>query len=91
MNDLSERETGTSIFMSAAQSNRSGRYSVTVDDSTPIAVDGFVNSPNPTCGFSFSALNLTNADHTVVVTTLGPSTSSGIGNGPANVEVDGFV
>jgi hypothetical protein len=77
--------------MSTAQSNRSGRYSVTVDDSTPVAVDGFVNSQNPTCGFSFSARNLTNTPHTVVVTTLGPSAASGTGEGQANVEVDGFV
>lgn len=83
--------TGSSVFMSTAQSHKSGKYSVAVDDSTPIAVDGFQDSPTATCVFGWSAPVLQNALHTVLVTTLGQSSASGSSQDSSNFELDGFV
>ena len=80
--------------MSTAHSAKSGRYSVSVDKSTPSVVDGFSNTQNALCGFGWSAVNLQDALHTVVVTTLGQSSNSAANsaaNGASNFELDGFV
>jgi hypothetical protein len=77
--------------MTTAQSNTSGKYSVAIDGSTPIALDGFTDSPSPTCGFSWSASALQDVLHTVVITTQGQSSAAGSSDGATNFELDGFV
>jgi hypothetical protein len=76
--------------MSTAQTDTSGKYSVTLDDKTPIAIDGFQNSQSAVCGLGWSASELQNALHTVVVTTMGQS-SEASSDDASNFELDGFV
>jgi hypothetical protein len=76
--------------MNTAQSDKSGKYSVAIDGSTPTAIDGFQNSPSASCGFGWSTVGLQDALHTIVVTTLGQSAASS-SNGASNFELDGFV
>jgi hypothetical protein len=76
--------------MSNAQSDKSGKYSVAVDKSTPTAVDGFKSLASASCEIGWSAVDLQNTLHTVVVTTLGQSTAASA-NGASNFELDGFV
>ena len=84
--------TGTAVYMSNAQSDKSGQYSVAVDNQSPVMVDAFSPSQTPSCGIGWSASELQNALHTVVVTTLGQSSSaSASGNEASNFELDGFV
>jgi hypothetical protein len=80
--------------MVTAHSAKSGIYSVGVDKSIPSVIDGFSNTQSASCGFGWSAANLQNAVHTVVITTLGQSSNSAANsapNGASNFEVDGFV
>jgi hypothetical protein len=78
--------------MSATQSDTSGQYIVTVDNSAPVVVDGYTDSHAPTCGFGWSAFGLQDADHTVVVTTLGQSPRASANGAVApTFELDGFV
>jgi hypothetical protein len=77
--------------MITAQSDKSGKYSVAVDGSTPQAVDGFANTQAPSCGFNWAAPALQSALHTIVVTTLGQSSASGSSDDSSNFELDGFV
>ena len=80
--------------MTTAHSAKSGRYSVTIDKSTPSVIDGFSNTQSAICGFSWASINLQDAVHTVVVTTLGQSSNSAANsaaNGATNFELDGFV
>jgi hypothetical protein len=80
--------------MSTAQSAISGQYIVAIDNSAPVTIDGFTDSQNPKCGFGWSSFGLKNTDHTVVVTTAGPSliVSESGGQTPGNTfELDGFV
>jgi hypothetical protein len=76
--------------MATAQSDKSGKYSVTVDNLTPAVIDGFSNSTNASCGFGWSMAGLQDAPHNVVVTTLGQSSASSA-DGASNFELDGFV
>jgi hypothetical protein len=87
---LTFKFTGTAVFMSTAQTDTSGKYSVTLDDKTPIAIDGFQNSQSAVCGLGWSASELQNALHTVVVTTMGQS-SEASSDDASNFELDGFV
>jgi hypothetical protein len=77
--------------MSTAQSDTSGQYSVAIDDQSPVTVDGFTNSQSATCGIGWSSSGLQNALHTVVVTTMGQSTSASSGDAASTFELDGFV
>jgi len=83
--------TGSAVYMSTAQSDTSGQYSVAVDDQSPVTIDGFSNSQSTSCGFGWNAAGLQNALHTVVVTTMGQSAAAGSGNDASNLEMDGFV
>jgi hypothetical protein len=76
--------------MSTAQSDKSGKYSVTVDNVAPDVIDGFSNSTNASCGFGWSMAGLKDGLHTIVVTTLGQSSASSA-DGASNFELDGFV
>ena len=76
--------------MSTAQSDKSGKYSVTLDNVTPAVIDGFSNSTNASCGFGWSMAGLQDVLHTVVVTTLGQSSAANA-DGASNFELDGFV
>lgn len=76
--------------MSTAQTDTSGKYSVTLDNQTPITIDGFQNSQSAVCGLGWSTSALQNALHTVVVTTMGQS-SEASSDGASNFELDGFV
>jgi hypothetical protein len=76
--------------MSTAQTNTSGKYSVTLDDQTPISIDSFQNSQSAVCGLGWSASELQNASHTVVVTTMGQS-SEASSDDASNFELDSFV
>jgi hypothetical protein len=80
--------------MSTAQSAISGQYIVAIDNLEPVTVDGYTASQNPTCGFGWSSFGLKNTDHTVVVTTAGPSliaSESGDQTPGSTFELDGFV
>ena len=78
--------------MSSAQSDASGQYSVAIDNSAPVAVDGFADSPNAKCTFGWSAFGLKDTDHTIIVTTLGQSPkASANGKQATAFELDGFV
>jgi hypothetical protein len=78
--------------MSTAMSSIAGLYTVVLDNSAPVVVDAFTNSSNPTCEFSWSAFGLLNMDHTVVVTTGGPSPKMSMNtNAAPTFELDGFV
>ena len=77
--------------MSTAQSDTSGQYSVAVDNQAPVAVDGFSNYQSASCGFGWSAPELQNSQHIVVVTTMGQSAVAGANTDASNFELDGFV
>jgi len=83
--------TGSAVYMSTAQFDASGQYSVGIDDQSPVTVDGFSNSQKASCGYGWSASKLQNALHTVVVTTMGQSPSAASGDDASNFELDGFV
>ena len=76
--------------MSTTQTDTSGKYSVTLDNQTPITIDGFQNSQGAVCGLGWSMSALQNALHTIVVTTMGQS-SEASSDGASNFELDGFV
>jgi hypothetical protein len=76
--------------MSTTQTDTSGKYSVTLDDQTPVSIDGFQNSQSVVCGLGWSASELQNASHTVVVTTMGQSSEASSDNA-SNFELDSFV
>jgi hypothetical protein len=78
--------------MSTAMSSTAGLYTVTIDNSAPVIVDAFTDSNNPTCQFGWSAFGLRNIDHTVVITTSGPSPKMSTNTGETpTFELDGFV
>jgi len=87
---LTFKFNGSAVYMSTAQSDKSGKYSVTVDNVSPVVIDGFSNSTNASCGFGWSTAGLQDILHTVVVTTLGQSSAANA-DGASNFELDGFV
>lgn len=88
---LTFKFTGTAVFMSTAQTDTSGKYSVTLDNQTAVAIDCFQKSQNPSCEFGWSAVEVQNSLHTVVVTTMGQSSEAASGVDASNFELDGFV
>jgi hypothetical protein len=84
---------GTAVYMSTSQSSDSGKFSVTLDQQQPIAVDGFINHSNAVCTTAWNSYGLDDASHTVVVTTMGQSDKgSSIGqNSASSFELDGFI
>ena len=81
--------TGSAVYMSTVESTKSGRYSVSIDQGSNTVIDGFSNTQNVACGFGWSATDLQDALHIIVVTTLGQSLASS--DTASNFELDGFT
>jgi len=77
--------------MSTAQSVQSGKFSVILDDSAPAIIDTFKDIQTASCGITWSATDLQNELHTVIITTLGQSGSPGSSSDSSNFELDNFV
>lgn len=79
--------------MTTAQSNVMGTWTVSVDNQTPQVVDSFVNSENAFCGYVWSAFNLANTAHTVVVNVSQASSQAALDGVPpmAGYELDGIM
>jgi len=89
--NLTYQFNGTAIFMSTAQSVLSGKFSVVLDNLAPTIIDTFKNTQTASCGITWSATNLQNELHTVIITTLGQSGSPGSSSDSSNFELDNFV
>lgn len=76
--------------MSAASTNQSGGYTVSVDSKDAQAVDGYLSGQSATCGVTWSALGLSDGQHVVFVNLTGQSHSAQ--NVAASAfELDGFT
>lgn len=77
------------MWTSLAQN--SGTFSVALDNRAPALIDGF--SPQPVCLIAWSAFDLNNGKHTVLVTNLGQSNkaSSNGQNDATLYELDAFT
>jgi len=84
---------GTGVYMWTSLAENSGTCSVSLDNSAPVSIDGFVNTTNPVCIIAWSAFGLANGQHSVVVTNLGQSEkASNSGKYNATIyESDGFI
>jgi hypothetical protein len=76
--------------VSTTQSDKSGKYSIAIDNSAPITVDAFNPSQQPTCGFGWSAAGLQDALHSIVITTEGQSALTSTDKA-SNFELDGVT
>lgn len=82
---------GTAVYMYNSRSTTNGQFSVAVDDQSPVAVDSYSNSTAPTCGIDWSAFNLEDQLHTLLITTLGRSESAAPDDLASTFELDGFT
>jgi hypothetical protein len=70
--------TGTAIYVLTTRSIKSGVYSVSLDGSVPVEIDGYRSydeSPtqDPTCEFGWSQWGLGDGKHVLNVKTIGAS------------------
>jgi hypothetical protein len=72
--------TGRAVFMSTTQSMTSGQYSVKIDDTPPVLIDGFADAQTKSCDVAWSAFGLQDKGHTIIVTTLGQSQKASMNN-----------
>lgn len=81
------------MFMATTQSTLSGQYTVSLDHSDPVAVDGFTSNLSPVCGVGWDSYGLVDGPHTIIVNLTGQSSqASNTGqDGSSNFELDGFV
>lgn len=80
------------MFLSAAQSNSSGGYTVTLDGGNPVAIDGYTSSLKTNCSITWGAANLTSGPHIVLISTTGQSAAAPVTGDPAaSFELDGFM
>jgi hypothetical protein len=76
--------------VSTTQSDKSGKYSITLDNYAPITIDAFTPLQQPTCGIGWSAAGLQDALHTLVITTEGQSALTSTDKA-SNFELDGVT
>jgi hypothetical protein len=84
--------TGTAVYMFTSLSQNSGTCAVSIDNATPVSIDGYINSSYPQCVVAWSAYGLNNGSHNVIVANLGQSQkATNAGQNNATVyESDGF-
>lgn len=89
--ELSCPLSGTAVYMFNSKSTANGQFSVSIDNQSPVAVDSYSNSTNPTCGIDWSAFDLEDKLHILLITTLGQSALAGAGDAASTFELDGFT
>lgn len=79
--------------MSTASTPKTGSYIVSLDGQPSVAIDGYTSSTQPMCGVTWSAFDLEDTTHTLVVNLTGQSrqaTLAAVANA-SSFELAGFT